>query len=111
MHGLRERPVTDEVADQFGGVLLAERLEEDRRGVHLAAGPLGPSVEQLRSCDGAQQDGCFARPIRDVVDEVEERGFRPVKIVQHHDQRLAGGDRLEELADAPEDLLGRNDRV
>jgi hypothetical protein len=44
-----------------------------------------------------------------VVDQVEECRLRPVDVVEHDDDGGLGGRGLEELAEAPRDLLARRD--
>lgn len=43
--------------------------------------------------------------VRDVLEEVEKGRLRPVQVVHHDDERTRSGERLEEPADRPEDLL------
>ena len=47
--------------------------------------------EQLGASHDDQQDGGVPRPVGYVLDEVQERGFAPVDIVEHQHQRSAAG--------------------
>ena len=51
--------------------------------------------------------GRAARPVRDVLDEIEERRLAPVDVVEDEDQRALAGRGLEEPPDRPEGLLAR----
>ena len=46
-----------------------------------------------------------AHPVRDVLDEVEERRLGPVDVLEEQDQRLHVRDALHHLARSPGDLL------
>ena len=69
--------------------------------------PTGPDLEQLRPCDAQQQGGGVPHPVREVLDQVEERRFGPMDVVEHDDERVRAGEVLEHLADSPERVLGR----
>ena len=71
-------------------VLRGERLEQDRRRVELAAAPAGPQLEQLRAGDAEQEDRGVARPVGDVLDQIEEDGLGPLDVVEHDDLRPLG---------------------
>ena len=108
-----EGDAVEQVVEELVDVPLRQRLEQDRRGVRLAAAPHGPCVEQLRARDAEQEDRPVARPVRDVLDDVEERLLRPLEIVEDDDERLLRGGALEQAAER-ELRLGRRraeDRV
>src|SRR5262249_57512047 len=81
------------------------------RGIQLASGPAGPSIEELRARGADEQDARLARPVRNVLHEVEEGWLGPVDVVQDHDEGALGGKRLEELAHSPRDLLPAPERL
>ena len=54
-----------------------------------------------------QQDRRVAAQVGDVLDEVEEGGLTPVRVVEDNDQRALGGALLEQLPERPRDLVGR----
>ena len=70
----------------------------------MALGPLGARLEQLVAGRGEQQDRRPLDGVEQVVEELEERRRRDVDVVDDRDQRAPAGDRLEQLADPPEQL-------
>ena len=79
------------------------------------AGPLppqpAPPVEQLGPRHAHQQDRGAGRDEGDVLDEIQERLLAPLDVIEYRDQRPLGGDRLEQLAKRPGDLVGRRDAL
>ena len=69
--------LADELRDQLLRLDLAERLEQDGRGVELAAAPGRPGVEELRPTHGDDEDRRLPDPVGGVLDEVEERRAPP----------------------------------
>ena len=65
--------------------VAGERLEQDRRRVQLAAAPAGSQLEQLGPGDAEEEDRRVARPVGDVLDQVEEDRLRPLDVVEHED--------------------------
>ena len=102
---LGELGLAEEVAHQELAFASGERLEEHRGRVHLAAAPCRPRVEELGSGEADEQDRRVARPVRDVVDEVEEGRLGPVHVVEDDDERLLARHLLEQLAHGEEQLL------
>ena len=88
--------------------MLRERLEEDRRRVHLAAAPARTDVEQLGPGHAQEEDR--PRPVREVLDEIEEGRFAPVDVVEDHHEWLMGGQELEKPADGSEAFLDASGR-
>ena len=82
---VRELCSAREPGDQSLAVLARERLEQDRGRVELAAAPVGPQLEQFRAGDAEEEDRCVARPVRHVLDQVEEDGFGPLDVVEYED--------------------------
>ena len=108
-----EGDAVEQVVEELVDVPLRQRLEQDRGGVRLAAAPHRPCVEQLRARDAEQEDRPVARPVRHVLDDVEERLLRPLEIVEDDDERLLRGGALQQAAER-ELRLGRRraeDRV
>ena len=101
------RDPVGECPDQLARGFRAERLEQHVRRVQLAATPSGSPVEQLGPCHAEQEDRRAAAEIRDVLHEVEKGRLAPVDVVEDHDERPIRGARLQELAEAPGDLLRR----
>ena len=61
-------------------------VEQERRGVQPAAGPLRPGVEEVGPREREHEDRA-ARELGDVLDQVEERRRGPVQVLQHEDDR------------------------
>ena len=85
-------------------VLAPERLELDRGRAHAPTSPARPHVEQLRPCEAEDQQRTLAHPLREMVDQLEQRLFGPVDVLEDHDQRLHVGQLVGELARSPGDL-------
>ena len=102
-----EGKTVEQSVDQLVRLLGRERLEQHARGVELAAAPAGHPVEQLGSGEAEEQDRRVPAQVGDLLDEVEERGLAPMEIVQEDDQRSFDRPRLEQLAHAEGDLVGR----
>ena len=88
----------------FGG---RERLERDRRCLWRRRQPARVAVGQIGPREADDQDGRFAAPADQVLDQVEELGLRPLEVVEGDDQRPLTGDVLEQPAyGRPHRLLG-----
>ena len=88
-----------------------QRLEGDRRSVPLASSPRRPEVEQIGARHRDEQDRRVARPLGDVLDEIEQRRLGPVQIVEDHDQGLLVRKRLEQAPHCPEPFFCGHGRV
>ena len=64
-----------------------ERLQEERGEAALRGAPGRPALEELRSGGGDDEDRSVARPVDEVLDEVEERVIGPVEILEQQDRR------------------------
>ena len=82
-----------------------KRLESKRARIRPFAEPVRSLLEELRAGDADEEDRRFPGPLREVLDQVEERGLRPVNVLEEDDQRTAAGQRREESPRRPEDLL------
>jgi hypothetical protein len=69
-----------------------ERLEPDH------ARPLGARLEQLRPRDTEQQ-GRSRGTLAQELEQLEQRGFRPLDVVDHRDERTVIGEALDERPD------------
>ena len=98
-HVVGELRSAREPRDQQLAVLAGERLEQDRRRVQLAAAPAGPQLEQLGPGDAEQEDRRVARPVGDVLDQVEEDRLGPLDVVEHEDLRPLAARRLDQPAE------------
>ena len=99
-----ERCVGVEAVEQHAGLIRGEGVEEDRRGVQPAPGPLRPGIEELGSREAEQQD---RRPgeLGHMLDEVEEGRCPPVQVLEHEDDRSPSPECLEQPASGPGCLL------
>ena len=100
----RDIVLREECVGQLLALLTRERLELDGGGAHAAAAPAGPHVEQLGTREAEDQERALAHPLREVVDQLEQGLFRPVDVLEDHDQRLDVGELVGELARGPGDL-------
>ena len=91
-------------ADQLSCVIAGQPGQRQRDGVRLAAAPARPPRQQLRPGRANHQQRHLARPIGEVVDEVEQPIVGPVQILEHQHQRPLPGQRLEELPPSGEHL-------
>jgi len=95
-HLVREIRPREEVLDQRLGLVFGERLEQDRRRVHLPSTPAGTGIEEFGPRHAQQEDRRLSAPVGYVVDEIEQCLLCPVQVVEDQDQRAAPGERLEE---------------
>ena len=65
--------------------------------VELAAAPARTPLEQLRTGGAQDEQRHAARPVDEVVDEIEQALVRPVQILEHEHGRLRVGEGLEQL--------------
>ena len=87
--------------DEPLGLGLGERLETERGRVGLAATPAGARVEEVRAGHCQEQDRDAARPVGDVLDEIEQRRFGPLEVVEDDDDGSDGRQALEAAAGPP----------
>ena len=90
-------------ADQMLGLVVIERIERDRGEVPSPASPAGPPGGELRAC-GAQEDDAPGHALGELVEEIEERGVRPVDVLDDDDRRRRGAERGEERSPGGVDL-------
>ena len=102
--GVDRRPPEQRV-QECRRLLLGERRQQDRRRVDLAAAPVGATRQQLGPGGAEDQQRHAARPVDEVVDEVEQRVVGPVQVLEDEDERALVGDRLEEAAPGREGLV------
>jgi hypothetical protein len=103
---LRRRHVTvHQRRRQLVALERAERGELDRAGPRAASAPRGPNLEQLGAGDRDDQHGRGPQRPREMLDQVEQRFFRPVHVLEDEDQRLHVGELLGPLQRGPRQLL------
>ena len=98
----RDGRALEQRLDQVLGVGGRQRLEEEGRRVRLAAAPADAEVEELGPRHREQEQRDAVDPLGQVLDEVEERGLRPLQVVEHDDDGTIRRESLEEAADRPE---------
>ena len=96
---------SDQALDHVRALLVRERLERDARPSGLRP-PQRPLLVELRAGRANEEDRGLQR-LGDPLDQVEERGLPPVNVFEEDDEWFLLGERLEELARAPEKLLDR----
>ena len=98
--------IAEQVLDQVCTFVGGQGLEQQGRRVELPSAPIRPVVEQLGARDAEQKDRCVPREVGDVLDEIDEHGFRPLQIVDDADLRPVDGTRLPDLPEGDPRLLG-----
>ena len=94
---VEQRPLEQRL-DETGGVLVRERRERDRERVRLAAAPPRPALQELGARGREYEQRNAARPLDQLVDELQQRIVGPVQILEHEHERPLLGQRLEEAA-------------
>ena len=102
---LRAELARDTLAHELLDVLGGQRLEPKRHR------PGGAASAELRPCHAEQQDRCVRGQQRDMFDQVVERLFAPLDVVEHDNQRSLCRRVFQGLAECPRDLLGRGHGV
>ena len=97
----------EEFCEQHRGLLVRQGRERERRRVELPAAPARPTDEELRPRRAHDQEWDVARPVDQLVEEVEEAVVGPVQILEHQHGRAALGECLEEATPGRGPLLHR----
>ena len=92
----RQHRLLQERREQPGGVRLGERGERDRGRVALPTAPSGVALVELGARGTDDEQGNPARPLDEVLDELDQRTVGPVKVLEDEDERVARGDGLQE---------------
>ena len=80
---------------ELGRLVVVQPLQQDRGRVELAAAPAGAVVQKLRASEAHEQDRRVARPVGNVLDEIEEGRLAPLQVVEDDDEGSFAGLRLE----------------
>jgi len=86
----------NEAREQLVHRLRRERLEEHRREVAAPRTPGRPALEELRAGERDDEEGMVARPVEQVLDEVEQAFVRPLQVLEGEHSRIHRGEALEE---------------
>ncbi len=103
--GLRHPASCRERTNESRRLLLAQGLERDDRCPRPGRCPGRTVVEELGPRQAEHEDWLDGYEREKVFEQVEERGLRPLELVDDRDQRALAGERLEQPADCPERLL------
>ena len=82
-----------------------ERLEEDRGEVALSRAPGRAPVLEVGTREREHEERDVARPLDEVLDEVEQCAVGPVDVLEHEHRRACLGEPLEEHACRGEEVL------
>ena len=66
---------------------------------------VGPALEQLGPRLRDDEDRRVAAPLEQVLDEIEQRGIRPLHVLEEHHHRVDDGQPLEEQPPGGEEIL------
>ena len=99
------RHARDEAGEELLHRRRRERLEIDGREGALAGAPGRPPLRQFRACERDDEDPLVARPLEQVLDEIEQALVRPLQILEHEHDRVRVGHPLEEQPPRGEELL------
>ena len=101
---LRRQP-RHQTDEQLLHSLRGERLEVERGEVAVPRAPGRPLLEELGPRQRDHEQRLVARPLEQVLDEVEQRGICPLHVLEGEDRRVRVGQTLEEQAPGCEKVL------
>jgi hypothetical protein len=104
LHDGRGQP-RNEPAEELDHCPLGERLQVDGRESAPARAPGGPPLRQLRPRERHYEDRVAARPLEQVLDEVEQALVGPLQVLEDHHDRVGVRQPLEEQTPRREELL------
>ena len=82
-------------AISVGPLFLRERIERTDDALSFPPPHAGRASNRSGRAMHTSRIGDAARPVRDVIEQVEERGLTPVDVVEHQHQWSLAGHRLE----------------
>lgn len=89
-------PAVHQARQKFGGRVVRERVEDQRGGVTLAAGPPRAALPQLRTRGHDDQQRHPDQAFGEVLHLVQERPVRQMNVLQQQHGRLLRRDLLDE---------------
>ena len=95
----------EELVDQHPDLLRCQRLQMKDRRVRQVGRPSGSFLQQIAPGEAEDEDRGVPARAQEILEEIEERGFGPLQVVQDHDERVFPGHLLQQPADRPERLL------
>ena len=96
----------DEIVEEPKHRRAVERVEADA-GAVASLSPAWSALDQLRPGEGEHEDGIGRRPVEQAVEEVEERRVGPLQVLDHHHDRIALRESLEEHPPPGEEVVAR----
>ncbi len=95
----------DEPREELVHWLGSERLEGDGGEGPAARAPRRPPLEQLRARERHHVDRMIARPLEEVLDEIEQARVGPLHVLERQEDGIGVGEALEEESPGAEKLL------
>ena len=99
------RQAGDEPVEQLAHRLLRERVEVDAGEVALPCAPRRPPLDQLGPGESDHVERMVARPVEQVLDEVEQARVRPLHVLEREHGGVDLGEPLEEQPPRREQVL------
>ena len=103
----RHVEIGGECSDELGALVLAQRLELDRRRAHAAAAPRRADVEQLGAGEADDEQRRVLDPRGEMLDQLEQRLLAPMRVLEDEDERLRLCELRRPRARGPRDLALR----
>jgi hypothetical protein len=101
----RHRQTGHEPLEQLLHRVLRERLQIPGGDAAPAGSPGRSPLQQLRPRQRDHEQRVVARPLQEVLDEVQQARVRPLQVLEHQHGRIHVGEALEEQAPGGEHLL------
>ncbi len=95
----------DKAVEQRPHRRIPERLEVERREIALAGTPRRPFVDELGPRGRDHVERRVARPLEQVLDEVEQRGVGPLHVLEREHRRVHVCEALEEEPPGREEVF------
>ena len=73
--------------------------------LRCAGAPAGPALLELRARERDHEERVVARPLEQVLDEVEQAGIGPLHVLEREHRRVGVGEALEEQPPGGEQVL------
>ena len=94
-----------EAVEELLDLVRRERVEEERGEVATSRAPGRAPLGQLRARERQDEDRVGARPVEQILDEVEQPVVGPLQVLEQEDDRLARRHPLEEDPPGGEEIL------
>jgi hypothetical protein len=97
--------LSEKVGDQHLRRALRERFQHQHHRARLGRGPRRPLLQKLRTSEADEEHRRVARPLREILDQVEKARLGPVDILEDEHEGALPREGLEEPPDRPEGFL------